>query len=321
MNIISAANYIYDKLNKPIEAKLHTLLYYCQAWSLVWDNRPFFDTKFQAWSFGPVIPHLWIGSGYSYSSNCLPLTEKEKSHIDKVLYIYGNKPAITLYDIVASELPYTKSRIGIKPGIDGNNYISTELMQIFYSSLEEKKNKYNYTDLIYDPRNITDEFKFSSNEKIKSILKERSLPYSVLMQHIEGDWNISTVLRNANAFGAREMFYFGKKSWDRRGGAGVRNYTTFTYLDSIKEVKKLKENSSKFVVLDNIPGAIPIYDYKWERDCVLVLGEENSGVCKEVLDLADDVVMIPQLGSVRSVNVGVASGIAMNDIVSKMNIK
>jgi tRNA (guanosine-2'-O-)-methyltransferase len=50
----------------------------------------------------------------------------------------------------------------------------------------------------------------------------------------------------------------------------------------------------------------------------MLFGEEGRGLSQEAIESADDIVYIPQLGSVRSLNLGTASGIAMYDYCSKM---
>lgn len=167
-----------------------------------------------------------------------------------------------------------------------------------------------------DERNVIDEFKGLPDETIVQTLKDRALPYAVLMDHLLGDFNLGTVIRNANAFSAREVFYLGKKKVDRRGALGTYKYTPVTYLDSIDKVKELKK-TYRLVALDNIQGSQPLRQYQWQQPSILVLGEEGRGIGPELLALCDDMVYIPQTGSVRSLNVGCASAIAMNDIMTK----
>jgi tRNA G18 (ribose-2'-O)-methylase SpoU len=51
----------------------------------------------------------------------------------------------------------------------------------------------------------------------------------------------------------------------------------------------------------------------------MCFGEEGTGLSKETMELCDIVVHITQYGSVRSLNVGTASGIAMYDFINKLN--
>ena len=60
------------------------------------------------------------------------------------------------------------------------------------------------------------------------------------------------------------------------------------------------------------------FNWPKEKHVVMIFGEESRGIPQELLDISDDVVYINQYGSVRSLNLGVASGIAMYDYCRKM---
>jgi tRNA G18 (ribose-2'-O)-methylase SpoU len=169
-----------------------------------------------------------------------------------------------------------------------------------------------------DTRNVIDEFKGVPTESIKEKLTERSLPFAVAMEHFSGDFNLGTVLRNANAFGAREVFYVGgRKKWDKRAACGVAHYTSFSHLIEINELIPLKEKY-RFIGVDNIPGSVPLEGFDWGNEPVLMIfGEEGSGLTYGVIELCDAVVAITQRGSVRSLNAGCASAIAMYDYSCK----
>ena len=74
------------------------------------------------------------------------------------------------------------------------------------------------------------------------------------------------------------------------------------------------------MAIDNVPGAIPITSYQWDPETFMIFGEERRGLSPMALGMADDIVYIPQLGSVRSLNVGTASGIVMYDYVTKLGM-
>ena len=67
--------------------------------------------------------------------------------------------------------------------------------------------------------------------------------------------------------------------------------------------------------MDNIKGSRDISTIDWpkEKHTLLVFGQEQVGVPKEFIEVADDIAYIPQYGTVRSLNVGTASGIAMHE--------
>ena len=172
-----------------------------------------------------------------------------------------------------------------------------------------------------DPRNVVDEYKNISNDEINVLLKNKAFPYAVCMQHISGDFNLGTVLRNCNAFNATEMFYFGgKRSWDRRSALGTHHYTKLTHIKSIENLKQLKEKYV-FIGVDNIPGSVDFTDFDYPDNCLLIFGEEGLGILPEIAELCSAIIYIPQYGSVRSLNVGTASGILVHDFVSKYRNK
>ena len=70
-------------------------------------------------------------------------------------------------------------------------------------------------------------------------------------------------------------------------------------------------NGRPIIAIDNIEGAKSVIDYKFPASPVLVFGGEGPGLSLQMIEAAQDIVMIPQRGSTRSVNVGVASGIIL----------
>ena len=168
-----------------------------------------------------------------------------------------------------------------------------------------------------DSRNVVDRYKTWKHDDIINDLQENSHPFSVMMEHWNGDFNIGTLIRNANVFNAHEVFYCGKKKYDRRGCVGTHHYVNLQHVsDASSTLKELKQRYT-FVCLDNVHDAIPIETFVWPENSLMIFGEEGIGISSKMLDMADHVVSITQYGSVRSMNVGTASGIAMYDFVKK----
>jgi len=169
-------------------------------------------------------------------------------------------------------------------------------------------------------RNVRDHFKGLSEEEIKVILAQTSFPFAVCFEHWIGDFNIGSGIRNANAFGAREVFYIGDKKWDRRSAVGTYNYTNVQWLPTIDDLIKLQE---RYVIvgIDNVPGSVSIHHYRWPHNTLMVFGEEGVGLTPAMQSFCRDIVEIPMYGSVRSLNCGVASGIVMYDYTEKYHNK
>jgi len=159
--------------------------------------------------------------------------------------------------------------------------------------------------------NVQDCFKGMFQEKIREILRASAPPLAVCFEHWTYDFNLGTGIRNANAFNAKEVFYVGDKRWDKRSAQGVYYYTPVTWLSTIEELKE-KKKDYMFVGIDNIPETTyKLTNFPWCRNTMMIFGEESTGLTPEMIELCDHVVSIPMCGSVRSLNCGTASGIAL----------
>jgi len=177
-----------------------------------------------------------------------------------------------------------------------------------------------------DNRNVLDKYKNDrlvkwTTELIKQDLQSKAFPYAVLMENFQGDFNLSSVIRSANAFNGREVFFLGNKDWDRRGTVGTHHYTSVKRLKTREDLVKLKETYTLVALENTVPSSVDLANFEWPSNPLIVLGEEGVGITPETLSICDAFVYISQFGSVRSLNAAVAGSIAMNDFVTKYNRK
>lgn len=168
-----------------------------------------------------------------------------------------------------------------------------------------------------DKRNVVDPYKYWTNDAINAHLDENRHSFAVLCCNFNSDFNISTVIRNNNAFLAQEVFIYGRKNWDRRGAVGAHLYSRIHYLPDEESLDQIGDYV--WVGIDNIESAIAMDDYVWPKNALMCFGQENDGLRPEVIQRCQDIVYIKQYGSVRSLNVGTAAGIAMYDYTSKLS--
>jgi uncharacterized phage-associated protein len=134
------AAYILSKQGPLPAMKLQKLVYYSQAWSLVWDEAPLFSETIQAWAFGPVIPDLYRLHKSQFIITSLTgdptsLTPTQQETIDKVLAFYGDKSSLWLSDLTHQEDPWLHARKGLKPGERSSQEITHTAMAEYYDSL------------------------------------------------------------------------------------------------------------------------------------------------------------------------------------------
>lgn len=171
-----------------------------------------------------------------------------------------------------------------------------------------------------DTRNVVDFYKYWKEDAIKADLRTKHHNFSVLISNQFKDFNIGTVIRNANAFCATKVIIYGSRQYDKRGTVGAHLYTDLQHVKFTDDLEEVLPKERLIVGLDNIEGALPIESFQWPKDkhVVIVLGEEAVGMTQDMIDICDQIVYIKQYGSVRSLNVGTASGIAMYDYCRKV---
>lgn len=177
------------------------------------------------------------------------------------------------------------------------------------------------TDPRYDPellaagdrRNVLDRYRYWKREAIVADLDARRHPFHVAIENWQHDFNIGTIVRNANAFLAEAVHIVGKRRWNRRGAMVTDRYQHVRHHESIEDLVTWAAGEALPVIgIDIVPQAGPLEHAALPRRCVLLFGQEGPGLSGEALEACRDIYAITQFGSTRSINLGVASGIAMH---------
>lgn len=141
--VFDVAKYVLNYTGRITTMKLQKLVYYCQSWSLGWDEVPLFSEDFEAWANGPVCPQLFERhrglfvvdaslfsdlSDFDFSSDAIET-------MNSVLSFYGDKEPQWLSELTHKEAPWKEARHGVPNGASCNNVISKESMQQYYGGL------------------------------------------------------------------------------------------------------------------------------------------------------------------------------------------
>ena len=134
------AAYILKRRGQMTAMKLQKLVYYSQAWALVWDERPIFPERIEAWANGPVVFELydrhrgrfkvseWDGDYHA-------LENSERETIEIVLDFYGKMSSQELSNLTHQEDPWREARKGLGAGERGGREITHAAMAEYYGSL------------------------------------------------------------------------------------------------------------------------------------------------------------------------------------------
>jgi len=142
-DVFDVAKYVLKRLGPMTTMKLQKEVYYCQAWSLGWDEKPLFDENFEAWANGPVCPELFhkhqglfvVDEKLFADLPDYEFTEAELETLTAVLEYYGDKEPQWLSELTHKEAPWKEARVGVPVGVACNRIISKESMQQYYGGL------------------------------------------------------------------------------------------------------------------------------------------------------------------------------------------
>lgn len=165
-----------------------------------------------------------------------------------------------------------------------------------------------------DHRNVVDAYRYWTREAIVADIDTRRHPLHIAIENFENDSNIGTVVRTANAFAVDTVHIVGRRRWNRRGAMVTDRYQHLMHHDTVGElIEWAHDHGVTVVAIDNTPGSVPLETAELPEKCLLLFGQEGPpGVSAEAQDNAVMTCSIAQFGSTRSINAGVAAGIAMH---------
>src|SRR4051794_27202972 len=182
------------------------------------------------------------------------------------------------------------------------------------------------TDDRYDPellehgdrRNVVDRYRYWRREAVVADLDPRRHDFHVAIENWQHDFNIGSVVRNANAFLAAEVHIVGQRKWNRRGAMVTDRYQHVRHHPTIDEFAAWAAAQDLPVLgIDNLPGSRPIDAYALPERCVMLFGQEGPGLSEEARELSEVVLHIRQFGSTRSINAAAASAVAMHEWIRR----
>lgn len=172
-----------------------------------------------------------------------------------------------------------------------------------------------------DRRNVPDRFRYWSNEAITAKLDQELNPHpedlsapllEIAVENIGHDFNIGSIIRTANGLGVREVHIVGRRRFNRRGAMVTDRYLHLHFHEEPAALATYAAQKALTIVgMDNLPGAENLETCELPTRCLMVFGEESSGITPATQEILNRLVQITQYGSTRSLNVGHAAAISM----------
>lgn len=160
---------------------------------------------------------------------------------------------------------------------------------------------------------MVDRYRYWRLDAIVADLDTRRWPFHVAIENLAHDFNIGSVVRTANAFNAAAVHIVGRRRWNRRGAMVTDRYLHVVHHEDAEALGAwCRAEGLALIGVDNLPGAEPLETFDLPERCVLLFGQEGTGLSPMARASCDRGVSIAQYGSTRSINVGAAAAIAMH---------
>jgi 23S rRNA (guanosine2251-2'-O)-methyltransferase len=160
---------------------------------------------------------------------------------------------------------------------------------------------------------------------LMSVFEKGETPLFVMLDRITDVRNLGAIARSAECAGAHGLII------PERGGAPISSDALKTSAgalsvlpvhrsSNLKNTLDYLKESGLSIVAASEKGDLPYYEATYREPMVLILGSEEDGVSPEYLKRCDQVVSIPMRGSIGSLNVSVAAGILLFEILKSQTL-
>lgn len=161
----------------------------------------------------------------------------------------------------------------------------------------------------------------NSPHSLNEIKLRRRFPVHVLLDNIRSLYNVGSIFRTSDAAGVEKIYLSGitgkpPRAEIHKSALGAEQTVDWEYFENPQDIiKTLKREGFKIVILEHTDKSQNYYKITYEFPLCLVVGHEITGVSNEIIGLADSAIEIPMFGMKQSLNVAVAYGIAIYEII------
>jgi 23S rRNA (guanosine2251-2'-O)-methyltransferase len=177
------------------------------------------------------------------------------------------------------------------------------------------------------PSGVKDMQKLSMDElnrkSVDEFKRSEKIPVIVVLDNIRSMHNVGSVFRTADAFLVQSIYLCGYTPQPphrdiHKTALGATETVDWKYFSAATEaVKILKIDGYKIAAVEQVSNSVSLqqFIFKQEEKLAVIFGNEVSGVGEELLKLCDTCIEIPQLGMKHSLNISVAAGIVLWELV------
>jgi len=171
-------------------------------------------------------------------------------------------------------------------------------------------------------RKLTHDEVAQRRQNLTTLHAATRLPVSVLLDNVRSLYNVGSIFRTSDGALIEKLYICGftpqppRREIEKTALGATQSVPWEHHPNTRDLLVELKRNRTRICVLELTTESIPYYEVKKEDfPLCLVIGNELTGISKEIIDLADMAIEIPMFGIKHSLNVAVAYGIALFELV------
>ena len=171
-------------------------------------------------------------------------------------------------------------------------------------------------------KRTNDELK-ASRPTMDEVKKIPKLPISILVENVRSVYNVGSIFRSADGFGASKIYLTGYTAYPPREdisktALGADKVVSWEhYKNPLEAAKKIIKEGISLVLVEQTIKSKSIYFSKFSYPLCFIVGNEVNGVSNELSNLATQHVEIPMRGIKQSLNVSVATGVIGYELARK----
>ncbi len=151
-----------------------------------------------------------------------------------------------------------------------------------------------------------------SLEEIRSELEKIRHPMRIAVRRAKNPFNVGSIIRTSHSFLPKEIILIGDAPFYERAAMGMQRYENIRSIANETEfVAVARAENWHLSVLEKDDAQVGLWDAKLPENAVLVIGNEDDGVGKEILDAASEIIGIPMFGINHSYPMTVAAGMVL----------
>ncbi len=168
---------------------------------------------------------------------------------------------------------------------------------------------------------IVSDFRYKTLDELILHVKDlNEKPIIIALDHITDEGNFASIIRTSAFFGVNGIVIPKKRSVSVSAQVIKRSSGAYLYVPIVRvanmasALKRLSDEGF-WIIGTSSRGNVSLYDFDWDRELVLVLGNEEKGISQPVENVCHEIVNIPVFGAIEALNVSVATGIFLSEII------